>query len=134
MRALYAHDHLAFHERAARSALLGLLRAPALGRAFLIESGGAAVGYVVLTLGWSLEYQGRDAFIDELYIDPACRGRGMGRRAVANVEQACRRLGVKALHLEVERSNTAAQGFCRSAGFADHDRYLFTKWITRRRR
>jgi ribosomal protein S18 acetylase RimI-like enzyme len=36
---------------------------------------------------------------------------------------------VRALHLEVERANTAAQGLYRKFGFADHERYLFTRWI-----
>jgi len=38
-------------------------------------------------------------------------------------------LGVKALHLEVERTNTAAQAFYRKIGFKDHSRYLMTKWL-----
>src|SRR5262245_31413511 len=61
MRALYAHDRLEFDEKAARRALLGLLEAPRRGRVFLVESGGALCGYIVLTLGWSLEYRGMDA-------------------------------------------------------------------------
>ena len=41
-----------------------------------------AVGYLVLTLGYSLEYGGRDAFIDEVYIRSSYRGRGIGTAAL----------------------------------------------------
>src|SRR5262245_4154781 len=56
MRGLYAHDRLAFRPRPARAALLGLLRDRRRGRAFVVEAGGRPAGYVVVTLGWSLEY------------------------------------------------------------------------------
>ena len=129
MRALYAHDRLEFEEKAARTALLGLLEAPHRGRVFLVESGGALTGYIVLTLGWSLEYRGMDAFIDELFVDEAFRGRGLGKAAVERVVRAARALGVRALHLEVERANLPAQELYRKIGFEDHDRYLLTRWI-----
>ncbi|HYS78429.1 MAG TPA: hypothetical protein VEO94_06295 [Candidatus Dormibacteraeota bacterium] len=38
-------------------------------------------------------------------------------------------IGVRALHLEMERGNVAAQALYRRHGFADHDRYLMTRWI-----
>ena len=47
------------------------------------------------------------------------------------VTAACRALGINALHLEVDRANTAAQGLYRKFGFADHDRILMSKWASR---
>jgi diamine N-acetyltransferase len=129
MQEYYAFDHFPFEHDAARAALEKLLGDPAFGRAWLICDGTTAVGYVVLALGYSLEYHGRDAFIDELYIRASHRGQGVGRRTLAFLEQVCRDLGVNALHLEVERANTVAQGVYRRAGFEDHDRFLMTKWI-----
>jgi GNAT superfamily N-acetyltransferase len=132
MRALYAFDHLPFDENIARAALEGILRDHSFGYVWLIQVDGAAIGYVVLTLGYSLEYHGRDAFIDELYIRESHRGHGIGSKTLQFVEDACRALGVQALHLEVERTNTGAQTVYRKAGFVDHDRYLLTKWIGER--
>ena len=131
MREFYAHEGLLFQEPAARAAVLGLLREPSAGRIYLIEEGGSPVGYAVLTLGYSLAYQGRDAFIDELYLRPAHRGRGLGRRAVAFLTETCRALEVRALHLEVERVNAPAQQLYLRTGFEGHDRALLTKWIRR---
>lgn len=129
MREFYAHEGLRFDEAAAQAALAGLLNDESRGRVWLIALGGATVGYAVLTFGYSLEFKGRDAFVDELYLREAARGRGVGPLALQFLEQACQSLGVRALHLEVERANTHAQAVYRKAGFRDHDRYLMTKWL-----
>jgi len=130
MREYYEFDHLPFDSQVARAALAGFLEDASLGRVWLICYDGEAIGYLVLTLGYSLEYGGRDAFIDEVYICTSHRGRGIGQSALAFAEGVCRSLGVRALHLEVERTNTTAHGVYHKAGFVDHDRYLMTKRIT----
>ena len=129
MREFYEFDHLDLDEQAARSALQQILSNDSLGRAWLIQVDGSPIGYIVLTLGFSLEFHGRDAFIDEIYIRTQHRGRGIGRRTLEFVEGACRPLGVQALHLEVERENTNAQGVYRKLGFEDQDSYLMTKYV-----
>jgi GNAT superfamily N-acetyltransferase len=134
MREFYAGERYPFAERAARHALGELLADPRLGRAWVIEEGGAALGYAVVTLGFSLEYQGRDAFVDELYVCPAQRGRGLGRAAMEHVEAECRALGVRALHLEVERTNPEGRALYRRRGFRDNERHLLTKWLVERER
>jgi len=64
MREYYEFDHLTFDENVARSALAEMIGNDAYGRIWLIGVDDEAVGYLVLTLGFSLEYGGRDAFID----------------------------------------------------------------------
>jgi len=129
MRQLYEHDGTPFDEAAARRAIDGIVRDRSLGRVWMIGDGGETFGYVVLTLGYSLEYRGRDAFVDELFIHASRRRQGLGSKTLRFVERACRELGVRALHLEAERRNVAAQELYRKYGFVDHDRYLMTKWI-----
>lgn len=130
MRALYDHDGTPFNEGSHRAALRQLMSDERFGGVWLIEQDGdETVGYLVLTFGFSLEFKGRDAFLDELYLREDFRGRGLGQEAIAFAVGQCERLGVRALHLEVERSNTRAQAAYRKAGFTDHDRYLLTKWI-----
>ncbi|MCA1615969.1 MAG: GNAT family N-acetyltransferase [Acidobacteria bacterium] len=129
MRDFYELEHIEFAERAARAALAQILSDESLGRVWLIESGPEAVGYLVLTFGFSLEFKGRDAFVDELYLRAEFRGRGLGRRALGVAEAACRESGGRALHLEVERANAAAHELYRRFGFRAHDRHLMTKWI-----
>jgi ribosomal protein S18 acetylase RimI-like enzyme len=126
MREYYVYDHIPFDESLARAALARLTDDETLGRIWLIEQGDQAIGYLAITLGYSLEY-GRDAFIDEVYLREPYRGQGLGQRAFTLAEEACRALGVQALHLEVERDNGRAQAFYRKIGYEDHDRYLLTK-------
>jgi ribosomal protein S18 acetylase RimI-like enzyme len=126
-RAFCRHEDLPFDESAARAALDNLLADRSLGRVWLIHLHGAAVGYVVLTFGYSLEFDGRDAFVDELYVEEAHRGRGAGGLALRLAEDSCRTLGVRALHLEVDRENDRARAVYEKAGFEDRNNYLLTK-------
>jgi ribosomal protein S18 acetylase RimI-like enzyme len=118
-----------FDEPAARSAFRQFLSLPAFGRAWLLYTGPALVGYIVLTIGFSFEFHGRDAFVDELYIAPAQRRRGFGRQAVAFLEQKAREMGVNAVHLEVDHGNDSALELYRRSGYRDHARFLMTKWL-----
>lgn len=129
IREYYDFDSHSFDEAIVRTTLVKVLKDSALGRVWLIQQDSKAIGYIVLTFGYSLEYRGRDAFIDEFYIRESYRGQGIGGRAIQFIESACPALEIQALHLEVERKNIAAQKFYREVGFKDQDRYLMTKWI-----
>jgi ribosomal protein S18 acetylase RimI-like enzyme len=120
---------LPFGEGEVRAALETFLAHAELGQAWLLWLGERPAGYVILTLGYSFEFRGRDAFIDELYIEPEFRRRGLGRHAMEFVEERARALGVNALHLEVDRGNDPAVELYRRTGYADHGRHLMTKWL-----
>lgn len=129
MREFYAVEHLEFDEVTARAALEQILRDRRFGVIQVIRVDGAAAGYLVLTFGFSLEFGGRDAFLDELYLRENFRGQGVGKASLELAAALCREEKIRALHLEVDRVNTRAQGVYRQAGFRDHDRYLLTKWL-----
>jgi ribosomal protein S18 acetylase RimI-like enzyme len=112
-----------------RCAIGGLLRDGSLGRAWLIEEGGAAVGYLVLTFGYSIEHGGHDAYVDELYLEPGHRGRGLGTEALRLAEDTCRQVGIRVLLLEVADANERAAGLYRRAGFRDRGRRLMSKLV-----
>lgn len=129
IREFYAHEGLMFDESITKRALLGLIADKSLGRIFMIFSENKLAGYAVLTFGYSLEFHGRDAFVDELFLRDEYRNQGIGKRTLQYLVDVCAAEGVKALHLEVDRGNTPAQAVYRKFGFKDHDRYLMTKWI-----
>jgi ribosomal protein S18 acetylase RimI-like enzyme len=124
----YAFDGHGFDETKLRDALMGLLRNPNYGKAWLVLDGSAAVGYIVLCFGYSLEWLGRDAFVDELYLREEYRGRGWGRAAMVFAENAARADGIRALHLGVVSGNDAARLY-RKLGFHEHTSTFFSKWI-----
>jgi ribosomal protein S18 acetylase RimI-like enzyme len=119
-----------FDTATARHALGELLARPELGRVYRILSGGETAGYAALTFGWSLEWGGRDAFVDELYLEPERRGRGLGRAALRALIEAARAAGVRALHLEVEAGNAAGQALYRSEGFAGGERRMLSRRLS----
>lgn len=130
MRGYYREDGYTFVEAEARSAAHMLIGDPALGQLWVACEGKTIVGYVAVALGFSFEYRGREAFVDELLIAESHRGRGLGREALEVAEAYCREAGVNALHLEVERHRENALELYRRRGFADFGRYLMTKWLT----
>ena len=130
MRGYYQEDGYTFVEAEARAAALMLIKDPALGRLWVADARDTIVGYVAVALGFSFEYRGREAFVDELLIAESHRGRGLGREALEVAEAYCREAGVNALHLEVERHRENALELYRRRGFADFGRYLMTKWLT----
>lgn len=131
MQAFYRDTDTPFDPRAASRALAALVADPALGRVFLIEVAAEAAGYAVLTLGFSLEFEGKDAFVDELFVAPEHRGHGLGRAALRLLESAAAELGVRALHLEVGPDNESATLLYRRAGFEDRRHRLMTKRLPR---
>ncbi len=126
MSEFYAESGYPLNRRRAEVAFSELLADPGLGQVWLIQAEPGPVGYVVLTLGYSMEYGGRDAFVDDLFIRLPFRGMGLGKLALTEVRAACAESGVRALHLEVGRDNAAAQSLYRQTGFMDTDRQLLT--------
>jgi len=118
---------LSFNAVVVHHALIQLLSEEAIGRVWLIQDQSQTIGYVIISFSYSLEYGGRDAFIDEIYIRPAYQGQGIGKQTIKFIEEVCISHNVQALHLEVERENTSAQNFYHQVGFQDSDRYLMTK-------
>jgi ribosomal protein S18 acetylase RimI-like enzyme len=100
-----------------------LMENPAVGRLWLIQAGHDVVGYLVLTLGYSLEVGGMDAFIDDVYVIPPARHRGFGRAAVQLALGEAAQLGVHAVHLDAEQADERARTLYRSLGFRDRERY-----------
>jgi ribosomal protein S18 acetylase RimI-like enzyme len=129
MREYYAEDGYPFVGASARDAVRRLTRDASLGRLWVASRGGRIVGYLAVTLGFSLEYGGRDAFLDELYIEEAARGVGLGREALEIAEAYCRETDVRALHLEVEEHREWARALYRRCGFEAHGRELMSKWL-----
>lgn len=115
-------------ERVARAIDAALAGDPLI-HIWLVEEAGSPVGYLAIGVGFSIEVGGRDAFIDELYLDGSARGRGIGTRALEFAEVECRAMGVRRLCLEVERHNPDARRLYERAGFRDHERHLMSKWL-----
>jgi ribosomal protein S18 acetylase RimI-like enzyme len=126
MSDFYAESGYRLDSGRATEAFELLLTNERLGRIWLIQAEQEDVGYLVVTLGFSMEYGGVDGFVDDLYVRPEHRGKGLGTRALDEVKAFCVEAGVRALHLEVGHDNAVAQGLYRKAGFEATGRQLLT--------
>lgn len=107
------------------AAVTPLLEGSPHGAIWLIGPRKAPVGYVVVTFGWSIEFGGLDGIVDELYVRPAVRQRGMATEALSALCKALAQNGVKALHLEVDRDNDSARKLYSRCKFEARERYMF---------
>ncbi|MBI2963270.1 MAG: GNAT family N-acetyltransferase [Deltaproteobacteria bacterium] len=87
------------------AAVEGLLRRPQLGALLIAVENRRVVGLAALSFLWTLEHGGRAAWLDELYVKPERRGRGIGRALLREAYRAARSIGARALDLEVEKGH-----------------------------
>jgi ribosomal protein S18 acetylase RimI-like enzyme len=126
MHEFYAEGGYPLNIERARAAFLPLLAPGQLGQVWLAEADGGVAGHLVLAFCYSMEYGGRSAFVDDLFVRPALRNRGVGRALVAHARTICEEAGIRAMHLEVARTNASAQAVYRAVGFDSTDRQLLT--------
>jgi GNAT superfamily N-acetyltransferase len=115
-----------FNEAAVRQSLHELLLSQVYGVAYLVREAEAVVAYLIVCFDFSIEYCGKGAWIDELFVALSHRGRGIGTQLLDLAESASRELGALYLHLEVSHGNRAIDLY-RRRGFVNHPRYLMTK-------
>jgi ribosomal protein S18 acetylase RimI-like enzyme len=101
------------------AAIHALCSEPSLGRAWLLADGrGRDVGYALACWRHSIDHDGRVAVLDDLWIEPGLRGRGLGARllraALASMDEA----GARAVILEADPADAPAMAFYRRLGFA----------------
>ncbi|MHB8798695.1 MAG: GNAT family N-acetyltransferase [Thermoanaerobaculia bacterium] len=127
MRSLWAHEGIPFDEERVGPPLRELLAHPSLGRVWLALVGGTVAGYAMGTWGFSTEQGGRFLLLDELFVLPAFRGAGLGRAALAFVEEAAHAAGGRAVRIEVAEENDGARRLYRGSGYADPRRLFLAK-------
>lgn len=133
MRDFYTESPFPFDAASARQSFSTLLAAPARGRVWLaLDEHGAAIGHVVLVLNHSMEYGGLAAIIDDLYVRPPARRRGVARALLDAAFAFCRALSCRAVQVEVGASNAPARALYARYGLRlpDDDRVLLTARLT----
>lgn len=127
--AFHAEQGIAQDDETRRKALMPLLEGSPLGAVYLVGPRRAPIGYACLGFGWSLAFGGMDAFLDEIYIRPGVRRRGIGSEVLSTLPRALAGAGITAMHLEVRRDDQAARSLYERAKFAPREPYML---MTRR--
>lgn len=64
---------------------------------------------------------GLEAYLQELYVIPALRGRGIGRALMEATIELCRERGVDGIDLNTGETDTAARALYESMGFTNRE-------------
>lgn len=103
--------------KALADTLLGLLEHPDRGRIWLIEQVGQPAGYLAIAFGYSIELGGREAAIDEIFVAPDHRGKGLGAEALTAFLDWAKDEHLVAIHLDVAPDNDGARRLYARLGF-----------------
>ena len=135
MRCLYEEDRGDFdvdHSRFA-SGIEHLIAHPSAGRIVLFLEGSELRGYALLVPYWSNEFGGTLLFVDELFVIPEFRSRGVGRSFFNYVERERPFGPVAALGLAVNPGNNRARRLYESLGFVELRIATFLRPISKER-
>lgn len=93
-----------------------MMRSDQYAEGFLIESEGAPAGYALIAKTYSHECGGLSIWIEEIYISPEDRGKGLGKEFFDYLETTYGGTA-RRFRLEVEPANQQAQRLYRRLGF-----------------
>ncbi len=110
-------------ETSVERALVPLLEGSPYGVVYLMGPARAPIGYLTLTFSWSLEFGGMIATIDEFFVRPAIRGRGLGTEALMSLCKTIATADVKAMFLEVDEADEKTIRLYSKARFQSRDRF-----------
>lgn len=84
---------------------------------FAIVAGAPPVAIALVTLRPNVWYEGPVALLDELYVVPSLRGRGIGSAVIRLLLDTCRARSVDLVEINVDEGDTDARRFYERHGF-----------------
>lgn len=127
-RQLVEHDLPADRAAVAR-AVDGVLGDERLGFLLLARAGDDVVGVAYVARHWSLEHGGPSCWLEELYVLPPWRGRGLGAGLVRAACAQARALGCLAMDLEVTADHARAEHLYEREGFRELGRRRWARGL-----
>jgi Acetyltransferases len=96
------------------------------GFVHLVRAEGRVVGVAYVATILSVEHVGPAAWLEELYVTPAWRQRGVGSALVAAVLERARASGIIAVDLEIDARHGRAAALYERSGFHRLERF---RWV-----
>jgi GNAT superfamily N-acetyltransferase len=106
-----------------RSMFETLISEPSQGNVFIARADGKAVGFATLDWKWSSLKAARIGYLEDLFVDPEVRGRGIADALIEVCAERCRELGMPALEWLTAPDNHRAQKVYNRTG-AESGTYL----------
>jgi ribosomal protein S18 acetylase RimI-like enzyme len=129
MKDFYELEGIKFNRGKSKEAIENLIRNKSIGILWMILANNTSIGYCCIAFSYTLENYGRDCFLDELYIKPEYRSKGIGSMVMKLIEDYMVRLELKAIHLYVNNTNTDAYKYYIKHGFHKHEASYMTRII-----
>jgi GNAT superfamily N-acetyltransferase len=92
-----------------RTMLSTLIAEPSQGAVFIGRDGGSAVGVATLDWKWSSLKGARMGYLEDLFVDPEARGKGIADALIEVCADRCRELGMPAMQWATAPDNLRAQ-------------------------
>jgi GNAT superfamily N-acetyltransferase len=86
-----------------------LITEPTEGAVFIAREGGKAVGFATLDWKWSSTRAARIGYLEDLFVDPEARGKGIADALIEICAERCREVGVPAMLWQTAPDNHRAQ-------------------------
>jgi ribosomal protein S18 acetylase RimI-like enzyme len=93
----------------------------AAGEIVVLLAGEGPDGLALFRLRPALWSEGSEAYLQELYVVPGLRGRGIGRALLEATMDAAREAGAAGIDLNTGATDTAARALYESAGFSNRE-------------
>ena len=100
-----------------------MIAEPSQGAVFIARDNARAVGFAVLDWKWSSLKAARIGYLEDLFVDPEARGRGIADALIEICAERCRELGMPAMQWQTAPDNFRAQQVYNRIG-AEFDSYL----------
>jgi ribosomal protein S18 acetylase RimI-like enzyme len=127
LRDQFAEHQIELSEGDLRKAVLEVLQNDRLGFVLIAREAKRAIGAACISFAWTLEHGGKSAWLDELYVLPAYRRRGVGTALLREVIGVAGEMGCAAIDLEVEHNHRQAERLYQREGFEVLDRRRWVK-------
>jgi len=120
MSQFYAESSYPLDREWAAASFAQLLEDEPRGAVWIARCGTDPAGHVVLALRHSMEFGGLAGVVDDLFVRPQFRRNGVGSALLSALFDACRKLHVAAVHVEVAPGNVAASALYQAFGLRGH--------------
>jgi GNAT superfamily N-acetyltransferase len=78
------------------------------GSLYVAEEGGGLLGFAVMDWKWASTAGARVAHLEDLFVDPEARGKGVADALIARCAERCRELGISILNWSTATDNHRA--------------------------
>ena len=120
----YQEDKLPFDAARFQNALTAALTLKR-GSAWWLCVADERVGYALMMDGWSIEFGGLVTILDEIFVFPRWRGKGVASQAIIALRDQFAARGGVSMSMETTPDNLSAQKLYRRLGFENTQRPVF---------